>query len=354
MKKLCFGIPTWNRAKKLEICIREMARQIIEVGKEEEIGIFVSDNCSNDHTPRVLAKLKKEYPFLEYTRLSTHKAGIVNFVNLYKNASGEYLWVFGDDDILLKDGLKMVWQVLNSKEASLIHAGNGWLKPHSYKIYEGTVLEFANKMGFNQFIGWITSILIKKDLLLKMINLPQWDKYCESSFAHVLGILHVAAYEPAIVIDFPICEPMEPQTEEDIKRWQKGNMGWRYFLTVEGLQVLFKEGILKEKLKPMFFRYLNYYLWDRFIVQMTLSELGKMAEGKFAEKGWDLIIAMTEMIDDEGLAEKVRATTLSVKRLCKLRNLLAEELKEIDTTLSKILEDTNKSIFELGWAGGQK
>ncbi|MGB9891789.1 glycosyltransferase, partial [Thermodesulfovibrio yellowstonii] len=58
MKKLCFAIPTWNRAKKLEICVREMARQIIELRKQDEIGIFVSDNCSDDDTPKVLAKLK--------------------------------------------------------------------------------------------------------------------------------------------------------------------------------------------------------------------------------------------------------------------------------------------------------
>ncbi|GAB6183700.1 glycosyltransferase family 2 protein [Thermodesulfovibrio hydrogeniphilus] len=354
MKKLCFTIPSWNRAKKLERCVKEMARQIIELGKQDEIGIFVSDNCSNDETPRVLARLKKEYPFLDYCRLEKHVDSADSAKNAYVKASGEYLWIFGDDDILLKDGLAMVWNVLNKHEPTLIHAGNGWLKPHSYKIYEDTVLEFANKMGFNQFIGWTTSMIIKKEILLKMFQLPQWDKYKEAAYGHVLGILHVATYEPAVVIDFPICQPMEQQTQEDVKRWQIEKMGWRYFLTVEGLQILFKIGILKEKLKPMFFKYLTYYLWDRFIVQMIASELGVLAEGKLPDKGWDLILSMADMIDDEGLAKQIKTTTNAARQLCKSRNILVNQIKEIDDVLNVILQETNKQIFNPGWAGGQK
>ncbi len=331
-----------------------MARQIIELGKQDEIGIFVSDNCSNDETPRVLAKLKKEYPFLDYCRLEKHVDSAESARNVYIKAPGEYIWIFGDDDILLKDGLAMVWSVLNKNEAILIHAGNGWLKPHSYKVYEGIVLEFANKMGFNQFIGWTTSIVIKKEILLKMFQLPQWNKYKEAAYAHVVGILHIAAYEPAVVIDFPICQPMEQQTEEDIKRWEMEDIGWRYFLTVEGLQILFQIGILREKLKPMFFKYLTYYLWDRFIVQMIASELGILAESKFPDKGWDLILSMADMIDDEGLAKKIKTTTNAVRQLCKTRNLLFSQLKEIENVLEGILQETNAPIFNMGWAGGQK
>ncbi len=354
MKKLCFAIPTWNRAKKLERCVKEMARQIIELGKQNEIGIFVSDNCSNDDTPNVLAKLKKEYPFLDYCRLDRHTEARYNFETVFQKADGEYLWIFGDDDILLKDGLKMVWHVLNTKEATLIHAGNGWLKPHSYKIYEDTVLELSNKMGFNQFIGWMTSVIIKKSVLLQMLKLPQWDKYVEAAFAHTVGILHVAAYDRAVVIDFPICQPMEQQTEEDIKRWQMENMGWRYFLTIEGLQILFQIGILKEKLRPMFFKYLTYYLWDRFIVQMIASELEILTEGKLPDKGWDLILAMADMIDDEGFSKKIKTTAISAYQLCKTRNLLFSQIKAIDVILNGIIQETNSPIFNPGWAGGEK
>lgn len=351
MKKLCFAIPTWNRAKKLEICVREMARQIIELGKQDEIGIFVSDNCSDDDTPKVLAKLKKEYPFLDYCRLEKHVDSADSIEAVMRRAEGEYLWLFGDDDILLKDGLRIVWHNVNTKPATVIHAGNGWLKPHSHKIYEGNVLEFANKMGFNQFIGWATSVILKKEKINEMVELPNYTKYKEAAYTHVLGILHVAYHEPAVVIDFPICQPMETQTTEDIKRWEMENIGWRYFITVEGLQILFQLGILKEKLKPMFFKYLTYYLWDRFITNMIAQELiGK----PFPSKGWDLILAMADMIDDTDMAKRIRSNTISAYQLCATRNTLINQITAINTILNGIINETNKQIFEMGWAGGQK
>ncbi len=348
MKRLCFGIPTWNRAKKLEICVREIARQIIELGEEKNIGIFVSDNCSDDDTPRVLAKLKKEYPFLDYCRLNKHVMVLHNLASVIRNAQGEYIWLFGDDDILLKDGLRTTWHVINTKEADIIHAGNAWLKPHSYKTYQGYVLEFANKMGFNQFIGWISSIIVKKEIAQQVIQLPQWSNYVEQAYGYVVGFLHVAAYNPALVIDFPIAQPMEPQTEEDIKRWEAENIGWRYFLTIEGFQTLFQLGVLKEKFKPMFFKYLSYYLWDRFITNM----IGRELAGKpFPEKGWDLILAMADMIDDLDMAKKIRNTTIAARQLCETRKNLINQINDLNKILVEIINETNKDVFPWGWGG---
>jgi len=76
MKKLCFAIPTWNRANKLERCVREMARQIIELGRQDEIGIFVSDNRSDDDTPQVLAKLRDNTLFSITAGGQTHRCKI--------------------------------------------------------------------------------------------------------------------------------------------------------------------------------------------------------------------------------------------------------------------------------------
>ena len=54
MKKLRFQIRSWNRAKKLEICIRRIAEEVVKIGKQDECVIFVIDNHSSDETPRVL------------------------------------------------------------------------------------------------------------------------------------------------------------------------------------------------------------------------------------------------------------------------------------------------------------
>jgi len=345
MKKLCFAIPTWNRAKKLEKCILSIANQILELGEQNNIGIFVSDNASTDDTPKVLSKLKKKFPFLEYTRLNKHVDIADSGEIAYRLAQGEYLWIFGDDDILLKDGLKAVWHILNTKNAHLIHAGNGFLTPHSYKIYEGSVLEFANKMGFNQFIGWATSIIIKKDILIQYMSLPQYPKYKESAYTHVLGILHVASNSPAVVLDFPICQPIEPQTLEDVKRWEKENIGWRYFLTVEGLKLLFQAGIFKEKLPSLFFKYLDFYLWDRFIIVMIFTHL---TDNPYPEKGWKLTLDIADMLKDENMANYIKKRVNEARKLCEQRKFLLSQYEKVYKNLQKLYITLNNPMFENG------
>ncbi|QER42866.1 glycosyltransferase family 2 protein [Thermodesulfobacterium sp. TA1] len=349
MKKLCFAIPTWNRAKKLEKCILSIANQILELGEQNNIGIFVSDNASTDDTPKVLSKLKKKFPFLEYTRLNKHVDTADSGEIAYRLAQGEYLWIFGDDDILLKDGLKAVWHILNTKNAHLIHAGNGFLTPHSYKIYEGSVLEFANKMGFNQFIGWATSIIIKKDILIQYMSLPQYPKYKESAYTHVLGILHVASNSPAVVLDFPICQPIEPQTSEDVKRWALNNIFWRTILTIKGFKILFDLGILKEKVNPMFFKYDRFYFWDRCIFYMINSHLTGCP---FPDEGWDLILSISDMIDNEEMAEIIKNRVMESREQCETLKKINMQIKEIQNTLNEMLKEHSRKIFE--WGGWWK
>lgn len=348
MKKLCFGIPTWNRGVKLERCIRTMIQQIIETQSSHLVGIFVSDNCSDDDTPIRLNKLRTEFPgIIETYRPDHHREnGHDNFEIVFRNTPSEYIWIFGDDDYLLPGGLKAVLNVvLQNKNPGYIHAGHGWLKPHSGNIYSGTLVSFANKMGYNQLMGWITSMIIRRDVAHAMVNLSQWPTYKECSFPITSGLLHVNAHLPSIIIDHPIAEPMEAQTKEDIERWAKGNTAWRYFLLVDSLKIIFQEGRLTEKLKPGFFKYLNYYLWDRFTVNMIA---GHLSGTPFPDKGWDNILLMSEMVDDINTAKQIRNSVNTARKLCELHGTLKGQISGIEQVLVNMANETNKPVLPLG------
>ena len=386
MKKLRFQIRTWNRAKKLEICVRRIAEEVIKIGAEKDCIIFVIDNCSTDNTPKILNNLKKEYSFIVSYRYSKWcKIGEELTIpeEVWKKVEAEFTWWFGDDDILLKDTLPIVWKVLNSektKNCAIIHVGHGWLKPHSYKIYEGMVIDFANLMGFNQFIGWVTSVItnlvyrqnklkdLEEDYIIKIF--PKYKKvYSATAFPHVLTILHFFAYDPAIVIDYPIVEPMNPQQEEDAERWEKENIGWKYFLVPKALKFMYEEGILKEKLKPGFFKYLNYNLWDRFLTEMIAARLEIYTRNPRPDEGWKCILDIADLIDDPTIAKQIRTNIYLARGLCKEYQFLKKKLKilsekesllkkdletrlnEIKKTLLETYHEIIKPIFEEGWAG---
>jgi len=386
MKKLRFQIRTWNRAKKLEICVRRIAEEVIKIGAEKDCIIFVIDNCSTDNTPKVLNNLKKEYPFIvsyRYTKWCKIGEELPIPEEVWKNVEAEFTWSFGDDDILLRDTLPIVWKILNSEKAkncAIIHAGHGWLKPHSYKIYEGMVIDFANLMGFNQFIGWGTSVItnliyrqnklkdLGEDYIIKIF--PKYKEvYSATAFPHVLTILHFFAYDPAIVIDYPIVEPMNPQQKDDAERWEKENIGWKYFLVPKALKFMYEEGILKEKLKPRFFKYLNYNLWDRFLTEMIAARLGIYTRNPRPDEGWKYILDIADLIDDPTIIKQIRTNVYLARELCKeyqflkkkletlseekilLKKDLETRLNEMKKTLLETYQEIIKPIFEEGWAG---
>ena len=208
MKKLRFQIRTWNRAKKLEICVRRIAEEMIKIGAEKDCIIFVIDNCSSDSTPKVLKELKKEFPFIvTYRYPKWCKMGEFLPIpdEILEKTKAEFIWNMGDDDIILKDTLPLVWNLLNSdkiKNFVIIHVANASLPPHSYKTYEGTVLEFANLMGFNQFLGYSPSVIF--NFLYREEKFKEWGEdyiqevffkkyrplYQTTAFPHVLFYLH--------------------------------------------------------------------------------------------------------------------------------------------------------------------
>jgi len=386
MKKLRFQIRTWNRAKKLEICVRRIAEEVVKIGVEKDVIIFIIDNHSTDETPKVLNRLKKEYPFIvTYRSPKWYKMGELIPIpeEVRKKVEAKFAWNLGDDDILLKDALPIAWKILNSekaKDCAIIHAGHGGLKPHSYKIYEGTVIDFANLMGFNQFIGWGTSVITNliyrqnklKDLGEDYITeiFPKYrEVYSTTAFPHVLTILHFFAYDPAIVIDYPIVEPMSPQQKEDAERWEKENIGWKYFLVPKALKFMYEEGILKEKLKPGFFKYLNYNLWDRFLTEMIAARLGIYTRNPRPDEGWKYILDIADLIDDPTIVKQIRTNVYLARGLCKeyqflkkkletisdketlLKKDLENRLNEMKKTLLETYQEIIKPIFEEGWAG---
>ncbi len=387
MKKLRFQIRTWNRAKKLEICVRRIAEEVIKIGAEKDCIIFVIDNCSSDSTPKVLKKLKKEFPFIvTYRYPKWCKMGEFLPIpdEILEKTKAEFIWNMGDDDIILKDTLPLVWNLLNSdktKNFAIIHVANASLSPHSYKTYEGTVLEFANLMGFNQFLGYSPSVIF--NFLYREEKFKEWGEdyiqevffkkyrplYQTTAFPHVLFYLHFFAYDPAIVIDYPIVEPMSPQQKEDAERWEKENIGWKYFLVPKALKFMYEEGILKEKLKPGFFKYLNYNLWDRFLTEMIAARLGIYTRNPRPDEGWKYILDIADLIDDPTIVKQIRTNVYLARGLCKeyqflkkkletisdketlLKKDLENRLNEMKKTLLETYQEIIKPVFEEGWAG---
>ncbi|MFN8790907.1 MAG: glycosyltransferase family 2 protein [Bdellovibrionales bacterium] len=94
---LSIAIPTYNGGQSLERCILSFIEQI-----EARTELVVSDNCSTDHTQKVILDLQARFPGkIRYHRNSENIGMDRNFDNAVRISSGAYVWILSDDDLVV-------------------------------------------------------------------------------------------------------------------------------------------------------------------------------------------------------------------------------------------------------------
>ena len=98
MIKLSICIPTYNRAPHL----MNSLQSIISMRKPKgfQFEICISDNGSNDNTKEIVNNAKKEID-INYNRNESNLGIPRNFLKVVSMAKGEFVWLIGDDDLLL-------------------------------------------------------------------------------------------------------------------------------------------------------------------------------------------------------------------------------------------------------------
>lgn len=107
---LSICIPTFNREKYLQNCLDS----IVEAKKNKKIKfeVCVSDNGSAikiDH----LIKFYKKRIKIKFNRFNKNYGFAVNMLKTISMAEGEFVWVIGDDDLLLPNAFQKLHYLLN-------------------------------------------------------------------------------------------------------------------------------------------------------------------------------------------------------------------------------------------------
>ncbi len=180
-------IPTYNRADCLDLNLKCLANQLQDLNSNK-IEIIVSDNCSEDHTQSIFQKYVNRDGF-HFLSGEKNIGSDLNFLKLFQRSRGQFVWIFGDDEVLYANSLRTIINTLQKNpEAGLIHMTQfGHLKLSdfdSHKIYELPEIEiyddsneFLQKVSYN--LSFITSnIFNRKYLKPEIISL---DKFIGTS-----------------------------------------------------------------------------------------------------------------------------------------------------------------------------
>ncbi len=124
---LTIAIPTYNRASYLDLCLSRISEEIDSLNEDQRylVIVYVSDNASEDNTPQVIS----EYQSLISQNIKTVRNIInigadQNIAKCYETAITPYVWIFGDDDVLLPGRLCMVLNTLLKQEVDILYVNN--------------------------------------------------------------------------------------------------------------------------------------------------------------------------------------------------------------------------------------
>jgi len=166
---LTIAIPTYNRAKYLDLCLTQIFNQVS--GFEDVVDVYVSDNCSTDDTMEIVEKYRSHKCRLVCSRNTSNIGAAANQIKCFAEASGKYVVVFSDDDVLVDGALAKILTVLRGADYGVVTlSAYGFKDSYVRKpLAECRVRVYKNLIDYftkvHVFITYLSGNIINKELI---------------------------------------------------------------------------------------------------------------------------------------------------------------------------------------------
>jgi glycosyltransferase involved in cell wall biosynthesis len=171
-------IPTFNRPEATALCVASIADQIDE-DLEDRVEIVLSDNASEAPMQATIRDLAARYPSISYY-LNAHNGGMeVQVLTAPWRAQGEWMWLFGDDDLLAPGGLAHVVRrletdapdfltlnrcIVDNALKQVIHASKHTIDSQDFD----NIIDLVGVVGMDQ-LSFITSQVYRTDVARSIV-----------------------------------------------------------------------------------------------------------------------------------------------------------------------------------------
>lgn len=124
-KLLTIAIPTYNRPAYLSLCIEQIISQLST--EKEYVEIYVSDNSCDDESFSVIEKFRNKGFEIKYEKNENDIGADANIAQCFNRATGKYVLILGDDDLLLSDAIDEILHRIRRAEYGII-----FMQPYGY------------------------------------------------------------------------------------------------------------------------------------------------------------------------------------------------------------------------------
>jgi glycosyltransferase involved in cell wall biosynthesis len=168
---LTIAIPTFNRARYLELTIENLHKELLTIAPGS-VEIIVSDNASPDDTPAILeAAISRGFP-VRSIRNASNIGSDANIAQVFNMAGAPYVLILGDDDILVAGTLRFLVLTLTSANYGVVCLrpygyDSDFLKEHPGGTGKNLVYEKGGDFlaAIGAYITLISACVINKGLL---------------------------------------------------------------------------------------------------------------------------------------------------------------------------------------------
>ena len=159
------AIPTFNRFEYLKKNISAIKKQ--KINSNFKLSICISNSASSDETGDFLRSLSQEDENIIVFNDNLHD----EYVNPGCMASiiphdADWVWFLGDDDIYVDDNAIVdVINVILNNNVDYIHVSQSRRSNKTFQLILDKAENLANRFGYLEFFGWMSSLVIKKIIL---------------------------------------------------------------------------------------------------------------------------------------------------------------------------------------------
>ncbi len=178
---LTIAIPTYNRAGFLDINLKKISEELIGLSENQRrlVNVYISNNASTDDTSEIIKKYNTLHT--EIIRVINNSENIgadLNIAQCYESACTPYVWILGDDDLILPGSLGLILNVLLKERVDILYLNHYWFKdnykekliplknPSVSKFHEA--LDFAKRT--NVMLSFISGLIVRTGVGMEYRN----------------------------------------------------------------------------------------------------------------------------------------------------------------------------------------
>jgi glycosyltransferase involved in cell wall biosynthesis len=147
------GVPTYNRASQLQRAIESILAQ-----DYPELELVISDNASADETQRVCEDFSARDLRVRYFRQAHNRGPHDNFVEVLKQAKGEFFMWLGDDDWLDQSYIGRCVQVLRERPDYSLVCGRARYFREGKFAFEGVAVNLPQERASDRVLGFYREV----------------------------------------------------------------------------------------------------------------------------------------------------------------------------------------------------